>query len=200
MTKQIIPHQLKYFIVKLLHGHLKILNNLHHQYCRIICENGGDILEIGFGAGITANKIQTYNIKSHTIIEKENYFFDKLTRWAKDKPNVTPIRGDWREVIPKDKTYDGILLDTWNNEEEKEYKISLFNILKSHTKTGTIFVCATTNIFDKELYIKDGNKYEELLYIHPTFKWYHFISKYIHKKCNGEILEYLDIIPKVTYK
>tara|TARA_R110000824_G_scaffold377604_1_gene568930 strand:- start:1075 stop:1662 length:588 start_codon:yes stop_codon:yes gene_type:complete len=191
---------IKYFLVKLFHTNLKILNNLHQQYCKVICENGGDILEIGFGAGITSRTIQTYNINSHTIIEKENYFFAQLTTWAKDKPNVIPIKGDWAEAIPPHKTYDAVLLDTWNNEEEKGQKINLFNTLKSHTKPGTIFVCATTNIFEKELYIKNGNKYEELPYTRPHFKWYHFISKYINKTCNGEILEYRDIIPKVTYK
>ena len=35
-----------------------------------ICENGGDILEIGFGMGISAGYIQANNINSHTIIEK----------------------------------------------------------------------------------------------------------------------------------
>ena len=32
-----------------------------------ICENGGDILEIGFGMGISANYIQSQPISSHTI-------------------------------------------------------------------------------------------------------------------------------------
>ena len=34
-----------------------------------VCENGGDILEIGFGMGISAGYIQANNINSHTIIE-----------------------------------------------------------------------------------------------------------------------------------
>ena len=36
-----------------------------------MCENGGDILEIGFGGGVTADMIQNYNIKTHTIIERD---------------------------------------------------------------------------------------------------------------------------------
>ena len=56
------------------------------------------------------------------------------------------------------------------------------------------------NSFNKELYIEDGNKYEELIYKRPKFKWYHILSKYINKKCKGEILEYRDVIPTVTYK
>ena len=38
----------------------------HAQY---VAENGGNVLEIGFGLGISANYIQSYRPKSHTIIE-----------------------------------------------------------------------------------------------------------------------------------
>ena len=34
-----------------------------------VCQNGGDILEIGFGMGIAANYIQANTITSHTIVE-----------------------------------------------------------------------------------------------------------------------------------
>ena len=34
-----------------------------------VTENGGDILEIGFGMGISAGYIQSHSISSHTIIE-----------------------------------------------------------------------------------------------------------------------------------
>ena len=34
-----------------------------------ICQNGGHILEIGFGMGISANYIQQNNRLSHTVVE-----------------------------------------------------------------------------------------------------------------------------------
>ena len=34
-----------------------------------VCEGGGDILEIGFGMGISAGYIQANSITSHTIVE-----------------------------------------------------------------------------------------------------------------------------------
>ena len=43
-----------------------------------VTENGGDILEIGFGMGICSNFIQQHNIKSHTIIEIHDEVFEKL--------------------------------------------------------------------------------------------------------------------------
>ena len=42
-----------------------------------VCENGGDILEIGFGMGISANYIQSHTINSHTIIEKPSRHITK---------------------------------------------------------------------------------------------------------------------------
>ena len=85
------------------------------EHARIVTKNGGDILEIGFGMGICANFIQKANINTHTIIEIHDQVFERLLKWAKDKPNVIPIKGDWFNSIPKDKKYDGIMFDTWDD-------------------------------------------------------------------------------------
>ena len=87
------------------------------EHAKIVTENGGDILEIGFGMGICSNFIQQANINSHTIIEINDEIFKKLLEWAKDKPNVIPIKGDWFNSIPN-KKYNGIMHDTW---EDKNY-------------------------------------------------------------------------------
>ena len=42
-----------------------------------ITEDGGDILEVGFGMGISANYIQSHNISSHTIIENHPQVIEK---------------------------------------------------------------------------------------------------------------------------
>jgi len=186
--------------LRVIHSNLKILNELHKKSCSVVCEKGGDILELGFGAGTDSDFIQTHNIKSHTILEIDDYFFDKLKEWSIDKPNVKPIKGDWLTQIPEGKKYDGIFLDLWNCCEE--YQLDLHKIIKKHSKSGTIFVCATVPIFDKELFINDVDfKYEE---IEPKIKlkWYHLLSRlvmYIQGKYN-HILAYSSVIRKVTYK
>ena len=60
-----------------------------------ITENGGDILEIGFGMGISAGYIQSHSISSHTIIENHPDIIPKALEWAAEKPNVTIITGSW---------------------------------------------------------------------------------------------------------
>ena len=78
-----------------------------------ICQNGGDILEIGFGMGIASDWIQTHSISSHVIIEMHPQIADKAREWASDKPNVTIIEGDWIDILPTLASFDGILFDTY---------------------------------------------------------------------------------------
>jgi hypothetical protein len=76
----------------------------------ITCRNGGHILEVGFGMGISANHIQRQNIKSHTIIELNDEIYKKAVEWAKDKPNTKIIHGDWK-TIELDEKFDSIFFD-----------------------------------------------------------------------------------------
>ena len=100
-----------------------------------ICENGGDILEVGFGMGISAGYIQANNIKSHTIVENHPQIIEKLKIWAQDKPNVIIIEGDWYDVRHYLSTYDGIFYDTYGEEDHNRFH----TILPSLTKPGTKF-------------------------------------------------------------
>ena len=63
-----------------------------------VCKNGGDILEIGFGMGISAGYIQSHSINSHTIIENHPDIIPKAQVWAQGKSNVTIITGSWYDV------------------------------------------------------------------------------------------------------
>lgn len=171
---------ISYWVLRLFHGQIPTLNNLRRHYIKNVCENGGNILEIGFGGGITANMIQTHDIKTHTIIERDDIFFNKLTKWAKNKPKVKTIHGDWISDIPTDKKYDGIFVDLWDNIEDYTRRIELSQIIENHSKPGTIFLCANEKAFDKQLYIDKGYKCEEIIIDTPKLKWYNLLS-YIFK-------------------
>lgn len=87
-----------------------------------VCQNGGDILEIGFGMGISADFIQSHDIKSHTICEIHPQVLSRLRDWARNKPNVIILEGDWYDNIPNMKKYDGILYDTYRDYKHSEFK------------------------------------------------------------------------------
>ena len=115
-----------------------------------MCENGGDILEIGFGGGVTADMIQNYNIKTHTIIERDDYFFEKLWEWSVDKPNVKVIHGDWINDIPKNKKYDGIFFDLWNDSEDYNRQKKVMGPIRRPHQTRDCFLMC----YRKQLLIK----------------------------------------------
>jgi len=95
---------------------------------KVICQNGGDILNIGFGMGIIDSFIQSYPIQSHTIIEAHPDVYAKMIEdgWDK-KPNVKIIFSKWQDVIVDLPKYDGIYFDTWNDND-------VFDTLLPHIK------------------------------------------------------------------
>mgnify|MGYP003127327678 FL=1 len=79
----------------------KLINNLKPK---------GDVLEIGFGFGYSADEIQKYDIKSHTIIEP--FLFKEAKKWSKkQKHKVIIIKGYWQEVLNTLGTFDTIFFD-----------------------------------------------------------------------------------------
>ncbi len=83
------------------------------EHAKVACHNQGDVLEVGFGMGISANYIQSFRPKSHTIMEVHPQILEKLCKWAKNKDNVNIIEGDWGKNLDKLKLYDGIFFDTY---------------------------------------------------------------------------------------
>ena len=82
-------------------------------HAEITCRNGGHILEVGFGMGISANYIQEQDIKSHTIIELNDEVYKKAVEWAKDKPNTKIVSGDWK-TVKLDEKFDAIFFDLYD--------------------------------------------------------------------------------------
>ena len=95
-----------------------------------VCEGGGDILEIGFGMGISAGYIQANSITSHTIVENHPQMIVKAKAWAADKPNVTIVEGDWYEVKDSLATYDGVFYDTWADENMESFHTVLAGMVR----------------------------------------------------------------------
>jgi len=102
------------------------------KHVEFLCENGGDILEIGFGMGISANYIQSYNPKSHTIIEIHPQILEKANAWAEDKSNVNILEGDWFDVLPSLGKFDGIFYDTFGP-YSGQWK-NLAEMISAHTR------------------------------------------------------------------
>ena len=106
---------------------------LMKRHAEIVCKNGGDILEIGFGMGISAQYIQEQDIDSHTIIEIHPEIAERAREWAKDKENVKIIESDWHDIMENLDTYDGIFYDA----EQDKRKLEFYDFIK--LKNGGIY-------------------------------------------------------------
>ena len=95
-----------------------------------ICHNNGDILEIGFGMGICSDYIQAQGVNSHTIVEIHPQIIENLHTWAYGRDNVTIIEGDWNSASGLG-TYDGIFLDTYQDNSVDSFKEFALDKIKS---------------------------------------------------------------------
>jgi len=148
------------------------------KHAEIICSNGGDILEIGFGMGYSSGHIQNQDIKSHTIIEIHPEVARRAREWAKDKPTVIIIEADWYDVIDDLKTYDGIFYDAELDPNMRKFsKYATEKLLKKdgifsfyNTITGEMFdnryISFRNNIL-KRYFIKNNNVKYETIDINP---------------------------------
>lgn len=85
---------------------------------------GGDILEIGFGLGISARFIVEYGCDSYTVVEAHPKIAENARLWAKKlKISTTVVEDFWQNWISNETDkYDGILFDTYPLEESKKGK------------------------------------------------------------------------------
>jgi guanidinoacetate N-methyltransferase len=91
---------------------------------KIVTETHGDILEIGFGRGVSATLIQALGAKSHTVIECNDAVVARFHEWKRRYATgeIRLVHGKWQDVLGQLETYDGILFHTYplNSEEYVE--------------------------------------------------------------------------------
>jgi hypothetical protein len=111
--------------------------------------------------GISAGLIQEHDIESHTIIEINDGIYDRLVEWAKDKPNVVPVKGDWYDDIPTTRKYDGIFYDGFGDMLNKRYFPTR---IMQHCKEGTILTWYNNLLKEESQYdgsVKTMNRTEK---------------------------------------
>jgi hypothetical protein len=90
----------------------------------------GDVLEVGFGMGYSANEIQKYDIISHTIIECDPIVYKKAVEWSKNQKNKTKIIfGKWENVYKNLGKFDCFFYDPYNIEGISKFSSMCGNII-----------------------------------------------------------------------
>ena len=75
-----------------------------------------DVLEIGFGMGCSASRIQSKRPKSHTIVECDRAIIKDIENWKRSvkAENVVVIESTWQDFLSSsrsDKSYDCVFFD-----------------------------------------------------------------------------------------
>ena len=123
----------------------------------IVTEKHGDVLEVGFGMGISSTYIQNMGVNSHTVIECNTEVAEKFNKWKEQYPgkDIKLIFGEWQDITDQLESYDGVFFDTYPLSEEEfiEYAIKditfaehFFSTAAKHLKDGGIFTYYTNEI------------------------------------------------------
>lgn len=129
--------------------------NLEEKHAEIVSQNGGHVLEVGFGLHCSADKFISSSIASYTCIEINDVIYQQALNWAQDKQNVTIINGAWENILPTLTTqYDGI----YYSPLDVDYA-AFVNACKSVSKVGTIMSVQGVNTMGVDImqYNADSN-------------------------------------------
>lgn len=89
------------------------------ESAKILGENGGSVLNVGFGMGIFDKYVREYNPSEHCIIEVH----PTICEMAQDM-GFNPICGKWEDVIPEfirqGKKFDNIYFDTYTFDHSED--------------------------------------------------------------------------------
>ncbi|NER13682.1 class I SAM-dependent methyltransferase [Leptobacterium flavescens] len=90
----------------------------------VVCDRSGDILEIGFGRGISSDMIQEHQVDSHTIMECNDSVIDAYHQWKQkyEGKDIRMVRGLWQDTIDDLGLFDGIFFHTYPLNEEEYMK------------------------------------------------------------------------------
>lgn len=81
----------------------------------ITARSHGDVLEIGFGMGISASMIQERGVASHTIIELNNSVLARAQEWRSTIPHadIRIVNGSWQDTVASLGKFDAVLYDVY---------------------------------------------------------------------------------------
>ncbi|WP_298917457.1 amino acid adenylation domain-containing protein [uncultured Nostoc sp.] len=130
---------------------------LMQAMANIITETHSNVLEVGFGRGVSASLIQDKGVKSHTIIECDDAVSEAFYHWKTHytEQDIRLVKGKWQEVKDQLGIYDGIFFhaNILNEEQLLEDVVEsvtfaehFFPTAVEHLREGGVFTYLTHEI------------------------------------------------------
>lgn len=100
----------------------------------------GDVLEIGFGRGVSAGYIQELGVRSHTIIECNDHVVRGFESWRQAYPGrpIEMVHARWEDAVGDLGPFDGVFFHTYPLNEDEV----VANVLQSTTFAEHFFPSA----------------------------------------------------------
>ena len=132
---------------------------------------GGDVLEIGFGRGISAGLLQRRELRSHTVIECNDSVIARFERWRATLPerDIRLVPGLWQDVIGSLGQFDAVFFHTYALDEDESveflansvtFAAHFFPVAAAHLRPGGVFTYLTNEIDSV------GRAHQRLLFQH----------------------------------
>ncbi|NNF16908.1 MAG: class I SAM-dependent methyltransferase [Gammaproteobacteria bacterium] len=138
----------------------------------IVTSVHGDVLEIGFGRGVSSSMIQQGGVRSHTIIECNDSIVQRFDYWRQDFEgrDIRLVHGLWQDTLDNLGLFDGVFFHTYPlNEEEL-----LSQIGESVTFADHFFPHAAAHLHEGGVFTYLSNEIDSLSRTHQRLLFRHF--------------------------
>jgi guanidinoacetate N-methyltransferase len=115
----------------------------------------GDVLEVGFGMGISARMLQERGVSSHTIVELNDEVLARAQEWRAASPgaDIRLVRGSWEETADSLGKFDAVFYDVYPVSDLEVAKLvqvpfpdQFFGVARSLLRPGGVFTYYTNEI------------------------------------------------------
>jgi len=148
---------------------------LMRAMAEIAGRSGGDVLEVGFGRGVSSSMIQEQGVASHTIIECNEAIVDRFHAWRARYPaerTIHIVPGLWQDVMDSMGTFDAIFFHTYALDEDE----SIEYLARSVTFAAHFFEAAARHLVDGGIFTYLTNEIDSLSRSHQRLLFAHFSS------------------------
>lgn len=138
----------------------------------LVAASHGDVLEIGFGRGVSAGFIQEHGVRSHTIVECNDSVVRRFHAWRARHADrdIRLLHGRWQDVAPHWGLYDGLFFHTFPMSED-EY---VTQVVQSVTYADHFFPTAASALRTNGVFTYLTNESDSLSRGHQRLLLSHF--------------------------
>lgn len=144
----------------------------------VVGSRGGDILEVGFGRGVSAALIQEHCVRSHTIVECNPSIVQRFHEWKASFPDrdIRMVEGLWQDTVPSLGEFDAIFFHTYALDEDESIDL----LARSLTFAAHFFPTAAAHLREGGVFTYLTNEIDSLSRPHQRLLFEHFRSFRLH--------------------